>query len=319
MLKLLRCISLFSVLTLFNYQVTQAQDTLTDSLELAREDWDFGGTGTINFSQVSLSNWAAGGESSLSVLGIANVFGNYKKGKNTWNNTFSVTYGTVKLQDQRIRKSDDRIELNLKYGRQASSDWFYTGQVNFRSQLTPTYTPNRDTVLSNFLAPAFVLASLGMDYKPNDKLSVFISPFTGKFTIVRDQQLADAGAFGVDAAEKDLAGNPIPGTGENFRKEFGGFINVRYKNEILTNVVLQSKLDLFSNYLRNAKNIDLNWENQVDMKINKFLSASLFLHMVYDDDILVNIDQNDDGVTDDRGPRLQVKQSLGIGLSYKFD
>ncbi|MBB6613090.1 DUF3078 domain-containing protein [Pontibacter sp. Tf4] len=318
MLKILRYLVAGLLIAIVSLQPVFAQDTLTDSLETAREDWDFGGTGTINFSQVSLSNWAAGGQSSLSVLGIANVFGNYKKGKNTWNNTLGLTYGTIKLQNQRIRKSDDRLELNIKYGRQATSDWFYSAQVNFRSQLTPTYTVSRDTLLSNFLSPASVLASLGMDYKPNDKLSVFISPVTGKFTIVHDQKLADAGAFGVEAAEKDALGNPIPGTGQNFRKEFGGFVNVRYKNEVLKNVVLQSKLDLFSNYLHNPKNIDMNWENQVDLKVNSFLSASIFLHMVYDDDILIKTGQNDDG-SDIRQPRLQLKESLGIGLSYKFD
>ncbi|NEM96895.1 DUF3078 domain-containing protein [Pontibacter burrus] len=314
---LLRLVAVL-LITIVTHHHTIAQDTLTDSLETVQKNWDFGGAGTINFSQVSLSNWAAGGQSSLSVLGTAGMFGNYKKGKNTWNNTLSLTYGTVKLQDQRIRKSDDRLELNIKYGRNASTDWFYSAQINFKSQMLPTYNITRDTILSNFLSPGYVLTSLGMDYKPNDKLSVFISPVTGKYTVVLNQELADAGAFGVQAARKDLEGNLIPGTGQNLRREFGGFVNVRYKNEILTNVVLQSKLDLFSNYMRNPENVDLNWESQVDMKINRFLSASVFLHIVYDDDIKIKTGHNPDG-TVTRGPRLQVKQSLGIGLSHKFD
>ncbi|GGG23898.1 hypothetical protein GCM10011323_29640 [Pontibacter amylolyticus] len=281
--------------------------------------WDFGGTGTINFSQVSLSNWAAGGQSSLSALGILNIYSNYKKGKNTWNNTLDLTYGTVKLQEQRLRKSDDRLELNLKYGRQASSKWFYTTQLNTRTQISPTYTPERDSVVSNFMAPAFVLASIGMDYKPNPKLSVFISPFTGKFTAVLNQRMADYGAFGVEPAQRDLEGNLIPGTGERLREEFGGFVNVRFKNEVFKNVTLQSKADLFSNYLHNAKNIDVSWENLVNFKVNKFLSASLFVHMIYDDDILIDIDRGGDGTMDGKGPRLQLKETMGIGLSYKFE
>ncbi|WP_244554749.1 DUF3078 domain-containing protein [Pontibacter indicus] len=281
--------------------------------------WDFGGTGTVNFSQVSLSNWAAGGQSSLSALGILNLYGNYKKGKNAWNNTLDLTYGTVKLQEQRLRKSDDRLELNLKYGRQASSKWFYTAQLNTRTQISPTYTPERDSVISNFMAPAFVLASIGMDYKPNSKLSVFISPFTGKFTAVLNQRMADYGAFGVEPAQRDLEGNLIPGTGERLREEFGGFVNVRFRNEIFKNVTLQSKADLFSNYLHNAKNIDVSWENLVNFKVNKFLSASLFLHMIYDDDILIDVDRSGDGTLDGKGPRLQLKETLGIGFSYKFE
>ncbi|WP_299987831.1 DUF3078 domain-containing protein [uncultured Pontibacter sp.] len=319
MLKaLLRTLSL----PLFIFYITiipaTAQDTLVDTVAV-RNIWDFGGTGTVNFSQVSLSNWAAGGQNSLSALGILNLYGNYKNGKNTWNNTLDLTYGTVKLQEQRLRKSDDRLELNLKYGRQASSKWFYTAQLNTRTQISPTYTPERDSVISNFMAPAFVLASIGMDYKPNPKLSVFISPFTGKFTAVLNQRMADYGAFGVEPAQRDLEGRLIPGTGERLREEFGGFVNVRFRNEIFKNVTLQSKADFFSNYLRNAKNIDVNWENLVNFKVNKFLSASLFLHMIYDDDIMIDVDRSGDGTLDGKGPRLQLKETMGIGFSYKFE
>lgn len=319
MLKaLLRFLFLFFFLSHVGFFSASAQDAPIDTAAVPKI-WDFGGTGTINFSQVSLSNWAAGGQSSLSALGILNIYSNYKKGKNTWNNTLDLTYGTVKLQEQRLRKSDDRLELNLKYGRQASSKWFYTAQLNTRTQISPTYTPERDSVVSNFMAPAFVLASIGMDYKPNPKLSVFISPFTGKFTAVLNQRMADYGAFGVEPAQRDLEGNLIPGTGERLREEFGGFVNVRFKNEIFKNVTLQSKADLFSNYLHNAKNIDVSWENLVNFKVNKFLSASLFVHMIYDDDILIDIDRGGDGTMDGKGPRLQLKETMGIGLSYKFE
>jgi len=157
-----------------------------------------------------------------------------------------------------------------------------------------------------------------MDYKPNKKLSVFLSPFTGKFTVVKSQTLADKGAFGVSPADKNVDGAPIPGTGEHLREEFGGYVNVRYKNEIVQNVTLQSKLDLFTNYLRNPKNVDLAWENIVNFQVNKYIAASLFVHMIYDDDIAVRVDRNEDGRVDGKGPRLQMKQTLGIGLSYNF-
>ncbi|WP_299819985.1 DUF3078 domain-containing protein [uncultured Pontibacter sp.] len=278
--------------------------------------WDFGGTGTINFSQVSLSNWAAGGQNSLSVLGIANVFAKYAKGHNTWHNSLDLTYGTLKLEKQRLQKSDDKLELNFKYGHRASEDWFYTAQVNVKTQLTPTYTPSRDSMLSDFFAPAFALASIGMDYKPNEKLSVFISPFTGKFTIVGKQRLADLGAFGVKPAERNILGEPIPGTGERLREEFGGYVNIRYREEIMQNIIFQSKLDLFSNYLHNPKNVDMNWENLINFKVNKLVSASLFVHMIYDDDI--NIDRVENDETVKLGPRLQLKETLGIGISYSF-
>lgn len=281
--------------------------------------WDLGGVGTVNFSQVSLSNWAAGGRNSLSVLGILGLFANYEQGHNTWNNSLDLTYGFVKVEGRRVQKSDDKLEMNLKYGHKASEKWFYTGQFNLKTQLTPTYTITRDTLVSSFFAPAYMLTSIGMDYKPNKKLSVFLSPFTGKFTVVQSQLLADRGAFGVKRAETDIEGNLIPGTGEHFRKEFGGYVNIRYRNEVMKNVILQTKLDLFSNYLRNPQNVDVALENLVNFKVNKFISASLFVHMIYDDDVKVNVDRNDDGKVDGRGPRLQMKQTLGIGLSYNFE
>ncbi|MDX5418141.1 MAG: DUF3078 domain-containing protein [Hymenobacteraceae bacterium] len=312
--------TIFLSVCLFNWGILSGfgQDKQTDSVAV-RNIWDFGGTGTVNFSQVGLSNWAAGGQNSMSVLGILNLYSNYKKGKNTWNNTLDLTYGSVKLEGQRLRKSDDRLELNIKYGRQASSKWFYTGQLNTRTQISPTYTPERDSIISNLMSPAFILASVGMDYKPNPKLSVFISPFTGKFTAVLNQRMADLGAFGVQPADRDMEGNLVLGTGERLREEFGGFVNMRFRHEIFKNVTLQSKADLFSNYLRNAKNIDVNWENLLDFKVNKFLSASLFVHMIYDDDILIDVDRSGDGTVDGKGPRLQLKETMGIGFSYKFE
>ncbi|MDX5480842.1 MAG: DUF3078 domain-containing protein [Hymenobacteraceae bacterium] len=308
-------LSFFALLVLFHSTASLAQDTApADTANV----WDFGGVGTVNFSQVSLNNWAAGGQNSVSVLGIANLHANYDKGDNSWNNSLDVTYGLVKLQDQRVRKSDDRMELNLKYGHRASKKWFYTAQANLRTQLTPTYTVTRDTLESNFLSPAFILTSIGMDYKPSSRLSVFISPVTGKFTLVTSQVLADRGAFGVAPARRDTEGNLIPGTGEHLREEFGGYVNVRFKDEIFKNITFQSKLDLFSNYLQNPENVDVNWENLINFKVNKAVSASMFLHMIYDDDIMIKLDRNNDGKIDGRGPRLQLKETIGIGLSYKL-
>ncbi|QCR24420.1 DUF3078 domain-containing protein [Pontibacter sp. SGAir0037] len=313
-----RLIAILFFCACFWLQPALAQDTTLADSVTARVLWDHGGTGTINFSQVSLSNWAAGGQNSLSVLGIANLYANYKDGPNTWNNNLDVTFGTVKIENQRLRKSDDRIELNLKYGRRASEQWFYTAQLNARTQLTPTYNDTRTNRLSNFFSPAFITSSLGMDYKPNEKLSVFLSPLTSKFTIVASQGLADTGAFGVQPAMPDILGNPVPGTGRHFRGEFGGFVNVRFRQEIMKNITLQSKIDLFSNYVVRPQNIDVNFENLLNFKVNKFVSASIFVHMIYDDDIPVKVDRTGDGVLDGTGPRLQLKETLGIGLSYKF-
>ncbi|MCB2376337.1 DUF3078 domain-containing protein [Hymenobacter sp. BT635] len=283
------------------------------------QGWRRGGVGTLNFSQVSLSNWAPGGQSSLALLGIGNAFLHYRRGQNTFDTSLDVVYGSLKAGKARIRKSDDRLELNAKYGRQFTKVLYYAAQANLKTQLTPTRALERpDSLLSRFFAPAFILTSVGIDYKPNDQLSVFLSPITGKFTVVADQTLADAGAFGVEAARRGPDGQLVQGTGQRFRQELGAYLNVKYRRPIWENITFQSKLDLFSNYLHNPRNIDVNWETLVSFKVNKFISSSIATTLVYDDDVLVPIDQNDDGIPDSRGRRIQFKETLGIGLTYRF-
>lgn len=156
-----------------------------------------------------------------------------------------------------------------------------------------------------------------MDYKLSDKFSAFIAPATSKFTFVSDQFLADAGAFGVDPARYDSSGIRLI-AGKNIRAEFGGYIRIMYKKDIMKNVSVQTKLELFSNYLKNPQNIDVNWENLISMKVNKFISATINTQLIYDDDTKIAIDKNNDGIIDEKGPRIQFKEVLGAGFSYKF-
>ncbi|SHJ70152.1 Protein of unknown function [Hymenobacter daecheongensis DSM 21074] len=283
------------------------------------QGWRRGGVGTLNLSQVSLVNWAPGGQSSLSVLALGNVFAHHRRGDNTFDTSLDLLYGTLKAGKARMRKNDDKLEYNAKYGHQFTKVLYYAAQVNVKTQLTPTKAIEKpDSLLSAFFAPAFILASVGIDYKPNDQLSVFLSPITGKFTVVANQTLADAGAFGVEAARRGPDGRPLAGSGQRFRSELGAYLNIKYRKPLWENVVFQTKLDLFSNYLHNPQNIDVNWENLISFKVNKFISSSIATNLVYDDDVLVPLDRNGDGVPDGRGRRIQFKETLGIGLTYKF-
>jgi hypothetical protein len=86
----------------------------------------------------------------------------------------------------------------------------------------------------------------------------------------------------------------------------------------MENVNFTTKLELFSNYLEDAQNVDLNWETAFAMKVNKYITATLSTQLIYDDNTIINIDKNDDGIIDASGPRTQFKEVLGIGLAYKF-
>ena len=280
--------------------------------------WKRSGIIGLNFTQVNLSNWSAGGENSISGMAMFKYAANYNDGKNTWDNMIDLAYGLNQNGDDSPIKSEDKIDLSSKYGRYAFRHWYYTGLLGFKSQFTAGYNyPNDSTEISNFMAPAYITVALGMDYKPNPAFTMLVAPLTGRIIVVNDQNLADAGAFGVDPAEFDLLGNKIK-DGENMRYEFGALLKAEFKKDILENVNFTTKLELFSNYAEDAQNVDVNWETAFTMKVNKYISATLSTQLIYDDNTIISIDKNDDGIVDESGPRTQFKEVLGIGLAYKF-
>lgn len=296
--------SLVLIITVLFSAVSFAQ---TDSTAAKKDTtWKTGGVINLNFSQVALSNWAAGGQNSIAVNGLVSLFAKYKKNRSTWDNTLDIGYGVIKQDDLGFQKSDDKIDFSSKYGQYAFRHWYYSALLSFKTQMAPGYNyPNDSVKISDLLSPAYLQLGLGMDYKPNDNLSILIAPLTGKVTIVNDDSLNSVGAFGVD-------------TGEVVRMEFGASFKGTYKVTLIENVDLQTKLELFANYIENTENIDVNWETLIAMKINKFLTASITTNLIYDDDINIQIDDDNDGVVDAMGPRTQFKEVLAIGLSFKF-
>ncbi len=272
------------------------------------EGWHNDGVFSLNMSQSSFTNWAAGGQNSVAINGLINLAANYKTDKSAWDNALNIGYGKMLQKGSDIGwvKTDDRIDFQSKYGRKASEKWFYSGLMSFKTQMTPGYNyPNTDDKISDLLAPGYLLFSVGMDYKPRPELSVFLSPLTSKNTIVADDYLSSIGAFGVDPGKK-------------FRSELGAYANIAYKkDEIVKNVNFLTKLDLFSNYLHNPQNIDISWEALIVMKVNKFISATVNTHLLYDDDILIKVGEGTEGDAI-MGKRMQFKEVIGVGLTYKF-
>ncbi|MFL5765711.1 MAG: DUF3078 domain-containing protein [Bacteroidia bacterium] len=302
-----------------------------DTLEKKKEEivqkdtvrlWKKGGIGSLNFSQSSFTNWAAGGENAVSGTALLNLFANYKKDKKSWDNTLDLAYGLLQSGTSALRKNEDKIDFSSKFGKYAFGDhWYYSALVNFKSQFDKGYNlPDDSTVVSHFLAPAYVLGAIGLDYKSGQEgvFSFFISPVTSKTTIVYDQKLADAGAYGVTKAEYDTAGVKIK-DGTLYRSEFGGYVKVAFKKDIFKNVNFQTKLELFTDYLDHPENIDVNWENILAMKVNRFLTCTVSTQMIYDNDIPVPVERDVNGVkVPGTGPRLQFKEVLALGFSYKF-
>lgn len=268
--------------------------------------WEVKGLVSLNFSQISLSNWVAGGQSSHAGVGIFNLSAKYTRDNLLWENTLDLGYGLIKEQDRETVKSDDKIDLNSKLGLKQSEKLYYSLLFNFKTQFAEGYKyPNTTDVISNFMAPGYFTLALGMDYKPHKDLSVFFSPATARLTVVSDEELSAQGAFGVDP-------------GENTRFEVGALLKFDINTEIVENVTLNNKLEFFSNYLEKPQNIDIRWDMMLNMKINDYLSANLITNLIYDDDIQVPLDENEDGIIEGTGRRVQFKEMFGVGLNYKF-
>lgn len=298
-----------------------AAKTESAKIEERPDGWKNGGSGTFSFSQVSLTNWAGGGQNSVAANVFMNLFYNYKKGKAVWDNTLDVAYGVIRQGTGDFIKSDDRIDFFSKFGYKAFGKWNYAGLLNFRTQMAPGYdlsSPLSRVRISDVFAPAYITLSLGMDYKPNENFTFFLSPVTSKTTVVLDQPLADVGAFGVKPGYYKYGSDTTFVNGENIRYEFGGYLKLAFKTEIWENAVFTTKIDLFSNYLNNPQNIDIFWDNSLVIKVGKYLGVNFGFTMVYDHDIKIAVDQNNDGIFESSGPRTQIKQVFGFGLSYKL-
>lgn len=303
--------------------------------------WTFGGFTSLQTNQVALVNWAAGGENSFSATALIQLYANLEKNGWKWDNRLDLGYGLMYTKTYNWQKNEDKIDFLSKLTRPIgkSNVFSYAAEANFKTQFQPGFAlPDDSTVISRFMAPGYLLASLGIEYKPFDWMSFYLSPATGKFTFVNDQVLADQGAFGVTPAEYDSTGVKIA-DGKGLNAEFGAYFRFGLKKDIMKNVTLQTDLNLFNNYTDkdedNRKNIDVDWQTTINLKVNKWLTVSLFTHLIYDNDIDIAITEKGNPVYKERadgtqfldgdgnpiqkrGPRIQFKEVAGLGLSYKF-
>lgn len=267
--------------------------------DTSRWNWKRGGLFSFNLAQGSLSNWASGGDNfSLTVNGYFNYFFFFRKGRHSWDNNIDVNIGYVQSTSLGSRKNDDRFDYLSKYGYKMDTvgKWYLSTLFNFRSQFFDgyTYSNNVGDFSSSFLSPAYLILSVGFDYKPSPNLSVFMSPLTSRSTIVSNNKLADKGVYGIPPGEHSL-------------KEIGAFATVNYNNTIAKNITYKGRLDLFSNYQTQAQNVDLYMTNLFSFKINRYFSATYSLDMIYDDNIRLF-------GPDKTSPGLQLKSLIGIGF-----
>lgn len=288
-----------------------------DSLEVKDTSyWKLKSDFHLNGTQSSFVNWSAGGRNNFTLLGSINGSAYYEKDKFKWSNDLSLALGGLQYIDKEakegLQKTDDKIDVSTNLGYKLKEHYYLSLISGFRTQMLDGFSyPNDSVRISTFLAPAYINIALGIEYKPNDHFSAFLSPVAMKITIVNDQVLADAGAFGVEGATFDSSGNMLT-EGKRYRGEFGAYFKMTYNKELVKNITMKSKLELFSNYANNPGNIDVNAEVMFDFKVNSWFSATLQWNLIYDDDIDIT-DANGNV-----GPRTQFKSVLGLGIAYKM-
>lgn len=269
--------------------------------ELKDKEWKLSGVTGLNISQTSMSNWSAGGENSLAGNAYLNGSLKHKNGNWLWINNLVLDYGLTKNKSQGMRKTTDKIDFSTQLGYAASKKWYYTVMADFKSQFYKGYDyPDKSQYISKFFAPAYVNVSGGIEYRPKDNYSFYLSPIAGKMTFVADDTLSNRGSFGVDKGDK-------------FKAEFGAYFKARAEQTLMENVKAITTLDLFTAYDNSFGNVDINWDLMISMKVNKFLSATLNTTLMYDNDVKTFDDSGNK-----KGAKVQFKEVLGVGLAYNF-
>lgn len=276
--------------------------------------WKTGGTYNLNIQQVTLSNWAAGGASSFALNSGMVLFANYKKDKKIWDTQLTINLGFNRQNDRNdyaVRKTNDNFIFVSNYGREISPNYFLSTQLDARTQLLDGFkysrAPGTDletrTKISGLLSAGYVQSSTGLNYRltfpDKSKISVILSPFSGRFTIVMNDSLSQAGAFGVIQ-------------GENVRAEAGMSLGTSVADfRLMENINWKADLNLFSNY-ETFGNLVLNFNSSIRMKVNKYISTRMETVMIYDEKVLI---KQDDGT---RKQAVQIQNMINFGISLDF-
>jgi Protein of unknown function (DUF3078) len=312
--------SFVSLLILFTVSINAfSQEVTTPQIHDTISPWTKKNCLGFDISQIAFVNWSAGGTSSVSGLFKGDFSRVYFKENRKWVNELIVKYGLNKQDGIELRKTDDVIQFNSTFGyrKDTITTWYHTAKFNFNTQFTNGYNyPNKEIAISRPFAPAYIFMGIGAENANKEKKRIiYFSPFTFKTTLVLDQRLANQGAFGVNKGIYDLDGNLIT-KGKKSKMELGMLITSFYKREVFKNINFVNRLSLYSDYINKFGNIDVDCDLLLDLVVNQYVKANIGAHLIYDDDIKSKAEIAGEQVT--LGPKVQLKQVLGVGIVYAF-
>lgn len=264
-------------------------------------NWRLSGVAALNLSQISLSNWSAGGENAVGFDAHFAYSADYKKARHLWQNRLELAYGLNQTESDGMKKTNDKIYFSSTYGYELVKNLYFSSMVNFNSQFAKGYDYQAEprVLISRFMSPGYLMGGLGLTWTPKKYFTATLSAISWRGTFVSSKELSDQGAFGVTP-------------GKHLFSEMGGNLKLEVSYEFLKNMTVYSRVDFFSNYLEDPQNVDVRWDVMLNMKVNKWFSANISTNMIYDND--TKIAQKDGS----KGPRLQFKEVLGVGFQVNF-
>ena len=275
--------------------------------------WKTEGNLTLNFTQNYFSNWSAGGENSIAGLPKLHYQAIYNKDRLKWANYMNFALGYSLIGKSKIMKTDDKIEIISGVGYKIHKYWFAALHVKYSTQFAKgfDYAVDSTNYISKFMSPGYLNIGPSIDFNKDDWLIISFSPVNSRFTFVTDQKLADEGRYGLDGAV--IENGVIITHAQKMKYQFGAKLTFAIKYEVFKNVILGTKLELFSDYLDNPQNIIVNWETLIELKVNSWLSVNFNSQLFYDDSVKT-FDENGNP----EGPKVQFKEGLMVGIGINF-
>lgn len=285
--------------------------------------WNYRSESSLIFSQSALSNWVKGGENSVSSALDVTGYADYKRPelKLSSSNFMRLKLGFMKSGREEIRKNLDLLETNSKLNHKAFGKFDFSAIMLFKTQVAVGKVYGKDTtVVSKFLNPAILTIGIGLDYKPNKETSINFSPLSYKGTFVPAAGKITKDSLVLGKIDQTRYGVPL---GKKSYNEPGASFLITKISRPYKNVTVTNRLQLFTNYIKNPLNIDIDWEMIADMNLNWFTNLRLNTHLIFDDDTKTPVMKGGVAVlNEDKTPkktaRAQFKEMFGVSLLFRF-
>jgi hypothetical protein len=284
----------------------------TSSLKIdlpEKSKWSKGAKFQVHVSQNYISsNWYKGGESNMAMTMYAMGYFNYDNRKGLqWDNKAEWKLGLYGMSSDSLRwlrVNEDLLRLNSKLGYKAFKKFFYTAEWDFQTSLFNTYKSNTYIRSSGPFSPIRMSLSLGMDYKWNSAVSVFVSPLSYKLVYVADMSYKD----GV-LPEENIAHQVGITDGTRQSNQLGALVRTDFDYDFNESIGMEVHFSFFGNYVGKIKGVEVGCEVIGNFKINRFLSAKVSLYPRYD---------STTKPADGGKPKMQFYELISLGFNYKL-